>query len=105
MLAIKLRSIRKLFFLTVVGTFGLLLSLAYPIYAVFALLGMFTLIMLAQQLNFYKIAMIMKRYMRNVSKLRHEIRAKLQMGLTDYRDIYLDDESKSRRSERCGFIS
>jgi hypothetical protein len=79
--------------------------MVYPIYALMALLGLFTMLMLAQQLNFYKIVMMIKRYARNVSKLRYEIRAKLQMGLTDYRGVYLDDESTPRHSGRCGCIS
>lgn len=84
------------------GAIGTLLILVNPTYLMLALLSMFTILTLARNMNFYKIALMIKRYAREVSKLRFEIRMKLHTGFKDY-SASMDEETKSR-SKTYGYI-
>ena len=50
----------------------------------FGVMSMFAFLAIARQMNFYRIVMMMKRYAKNVSRIRFEIRAKLHTGFRDY---------------------
>jgi hypothetical protein len=75
----------------------IVVALLYPLAVIILSAGAFAFLLLSRQLNLYKIFMILKRYARNVSRLRAEFRARLQMGFKDYRGVSLDDDEGLRR--------
>jgi hypothetical protein len=52
-------------------------------------------------MNFFKIVMMMKSWAKNISRVRFEIRAKLNIGFRDYSDPR--DAEGSRSSGRCSY--
>ena len=66
-----------------------------------ASISMLAFVAVDRQLNFFKIVMVIKRYAKNVSRLRFEIRAKLHTGFRDYSGSMDSDESHHRS---CGYI-
>ena len=95
-----MRKLRSILYLALVGTVGLIAVLINPLY-MFAVVSIFAFLAVARQMNFYRIAMLMKRYAKNVSRIRFEIRAKMHTGFRDYSDSMDSEESHSRN---CGFI-
>jgi hypothetical protein len=95
-----MRKLGSIIYLALLGTVGLIVVLINPLY-MFAVISMFAFLAIARQMNFYKIVMIMKRYAKNVSRIRFEIRAKLHTGFRDYSDSMDSEESHHRTS---GFI-
>ena len=67
----------------------------------FAVMSMFAFLAIARQMNFCRIVMMMKRYAKNVSRIRFEIRAKLHSGFKDYSESIESEKSHHRTS---GFI-
>ena len=92
---------RSIIYLAVIGTVGLLAVLVNPLYVLLASISILAFVTMARQLNFYKIVMVIKRYAKNVSRLRFEIRAKLHTGFRDYSGSMEGDESHHRN---CGCI-
>ena len=97
---INMRRIKSVIFLSLLGSVGLVLVLVNPLY-MFAVISMFAFFAIAKQMNFNNIIMLIKRYAKNVSRLRFEIRAKLHTGFRDYSDSMDSEESHHRN---CGFI-
>jgi len=95
-----MRKLRSIIYLALVGTVGLIAVLINPLY-MFALVSIFAFLAVARQMNFYRIVLMMKRYAKNVSRIRFEIRAKLHTGFRDYSEPMDSEESHSRN---CGFI-
>ena len=91
-----MRKVRRFIYLSLLGTMGTLAALLLPAYTLLALLSAVALLFLAQQLNFYKIVMMLKRFIQNTRKLYFENRLKLRTGFIDYRDTELEN-----RSRRC----
>jgi hypothetical protein len=89
-----MRKLRRLIYLSLLGTFGTLVALLLPGYTLLAMFGALTLLFLAQQLNFYKIAMMLKRFVQNTRRLYFENRLKLRSGFRDYRDTELENSSR-----------
>jgi hypothetical protein len=79
------------------GTLGTLVALLFPEYTLLAMFGALTLLFLAQQLNFYKIVMMLKRFIQNTRKLYFENRLKLRTGFRGYRDTEIENSSRIRR--------
>ena len=95
-----MRRMRSAIYLALLGTVGALIVLINPLY-VLALISMLAFVAITRQMNFYKIVMVIKRYAKNVSRLRFEIRAKLHTGFRDYSGSMDGDESHHRN---CGYI-
>ena len=95
-----MRKLRSIIYLALLGTAGLIAVLINPLYML-AVISMFAFLAIARQMNLYRIVMMMKRYAKNVSRIRFEIRAKLHTGFRDYNDP-LDAEG-SHRSGRCSY--
>ena len=95
-----MQRIRSIIYLAVLGTVGLLVVLVNALYVLLASISILAFVTMARQLNFYKIVMVIKRYAKNVSRLRFEIRAKLHTGFRDYSSMD-GDESHHRN---CGCI-
>ena len=89
-----MRKLRRLVYLALFGTLGTLVVLLLPWYTLIAMVGTLTLFFLVRQLNFYKIAMMLKRFIRNTRKLFFENRLKLHTGFRDYRDSELENSSR-----------
>jgi hypothetical protein len=89
-----MRKLRRLIHLSLLGTFGTLVALLLPEYILLAMFGALALLFLAQQLNFYKIVMLLKRFIRNTQKLYFENRLKLRTGFRGYRDTELENSSR-----------
>ncbi len=95
-----MRKVRSIIYLALLGAVGLIAVLINPLYML-AVISMFAFLAIARQMNFNNIFMMIKRYAKNVSRLRFEIRAKLHTGFRDYSDSIDSEESHSRNS---GFI-
>ena len=95
-----MQRMRSIIYLALLGTVGALIILINPLY-VLALISMLAFLAIARQMNFYKIVMAIKRYAKNVSRLRFEIRAKLHTGFRDYSGS-VESEEYSHKS--CGFV-
>ena len=80
---------------------GLLAATISPLIVLLASISMIVFLSIARQMNFYKIFMMMKNWMKNVSRLRFEIRAKLHTGFRDYSDPM--DAEGEHRSGRCSY--
>jgi hypothetical protein len=89
-----MRGLRRLIRLALLGTLGTLVALLFPEYTLLAMFGALTLLFLAQQLNFYKIVMMLKRFIQNTRKLYFENRLKLRTGFRGYRDTEIENSSR-----------
>ena len=96
-----MRKLRSIIYVALVAAVGLLAVAISPLTALWVSISMIALLAIARQMNFYKMAMMMKKWAKNVSRLRLEIRAKLHTGFRDYAEP-LDTED-SRRSGRCSY--
>lgn len=84
--------------MALLGALGTLVALLLPAYSIMlVLVGALTLLFLAQQVNFYKIVMMLKRFIQNTRKLYFENRLKLRTGFRGYRDTELENSSRIRR--------
>lgn len=100
----KVRGIGRIIFLALLGTVAIVIALISPLYVLLASIGVFSFLLLSRQLNFYRIVMLLKRFIRNASKLRLKIRAKLHMGFRDYSNIAVESEEDKLRNRNCGYI-
>jgi len=64
--------------------------------------SVFAFLAVLRQVNLYKIAMMFKRLVRGASKLRHTLKAGLNLGFRESQRGSLDDEELRRRN--CGYI-
>jgi len=94
-----MRKLRSIIYVALVAAAGALAATISPLTVLWISISMIALFAIARQMNFNKIVMMMKKWAKNVSRLRFEIRAKLHTGFRDYNDP-LDAEG-SRRSGRC----
>ena len=90
-----MRKLRRLIYLSLLGILGTFVVLLLPAYVLLAMFGALALLFVAQQLNFYKIVMMLKRFIQNTRRLYFENRLKLRTGFRGYRDT--DIENSSRR--------
>jgi hypothetical protein len=90
---IKMQKIRRVIHLTLLTIIGAAIIIINPLFAILSLVGVLTFLAVVRQLNFYKILMVIKRYAKEASKLRFEIRAKLHTGFRDYNGSLDSDES------------
>ena len=97
-----MRRLRSIIYVALVAAVGLLAATVSPLTVLLASMGMVAFLAIARQMNFNNIFMMIKRYAKNVSRIRVEIRAKLHTGFRDYNDFTDGEESHSRN---CGFIS
>ena len=93
---------KKTFYVASLTTVGLMMALISPLYVLMATFSILAFLAIARQMNFYKIAMMLKNHAKTVSKLRFEIQAKLHTGFRDYTGS-LESEESSHKS--CGFVS
>jgi len=96
-----MRKIRKVVYLALLATVGLLIVLVSPLYALFASVGILAFLSIARQINFYEIILMLKSLAKTVSSLRLEIRARLHTGFREYGDSVENDETSSRN---YGFV-
>jgi hypothetical protein len=89
-----MRGLRRLIRLALLGTLGTLVALLFPEYTLLAMFGALTLLFLTQQPNFYKIVMMLKRFIQNTRKLYFENRLKLRTGFRGYRDTEIENSSR-----------
>ena len=92
-----MRKLRRLIYLSLLGTLGTLVALLLPVYALLAVFGALALLFLAQQLNFYKIVMMLKRFVQDTRKLYFENKIKFRTGFRDYGDAELENGSRRCR--------
>ncbi|MCW4009099.1 MAG: hypothetical protein NWF05_00555 [Candidatus Bathyarchaeota archaeon] len=91
------RRIRRLISLAAIGAVGSIVILFNPAYITLAMFSMLVILMIARNMNFYKIAMMLKRYAREASKLRSEIHLRLHTGFKDY-STTLDDQTRAGKT-------
>jgi hypothetical protein len=90
-----MRKLRHLIRLVLLATLGTLVALMLPVYIIMlVLVGALTLLFLARQLNFYKIVMMLKRFIQNTRKSYFENRLKLRTGFRGYRDTEIENRSR-----------
>jgi len=91
---VNMRRLRGAIFLALVGTLGTLVILLNPLYVMLALIAFSAFVLIARQVNFYKIAMMLKRFISEARRIYLENRLKLRTGFRDYSDADLE---KTRR--------
>jgi hypothetical protein len=92
--------VRRIIYPVLLTAVVMMIALVYPLVLLLLSAGAFIFLILSRQLNFYKIVMMLKRYARNVSKLRSEFRARLHLGFRDYRSALSEEEEGLRRRVR-----
>jgi len=90
-----MRKLRSIVYVALVAAAILLAATISPLTVLLASISIIAFLAIARQMNFYKIAMLLNKWMKNVSRLRIEIRAKLHTGFRDCNDP-LDIENSSR---------
>lgn len=96
------KKVSRLLHFTALGLLAAtLLFLINPLYLMLALLSMFAMLMIARNMNFYKMVMMLKRFARETSKLQLEIHALLHTG---FRDSVSLDEENGTRGRNAGFV-
>jgi hypothetical protein len=96
-LVISVRKLRRFIYLSLLGTLGTLVTLLLPAFTLLAVFGALALFFLAQQLNFFKMVMMLKRFVQNTRKLYFDNKIKLRTGFRDYSDAELENGSRIRR--------
>jgi len=88
--------IKSIIYLALLGAAALIVVLLNPLY-MYAAISAFAFLAIAQQMNLYRmLAVMMKGFTRKVSRLRFEIRAKLQLGFRDYNESIDTEESHGK---------
>jgi hypothetical protein len=91
---IDVRKLRRVIYLSLLGILGTFVVLLLPEYVLIAVFGTLALLFVARQLNFYKIVMMLKRFIQNTRRLYFENRLKLRTGFRSYRDSELEKSSR-----------
>jgi hypothetical protein len=91
---VNMKKLRRLVYLSLLGTLGTLVALLLPEQFLIAMIGVSVLLFLARQLNFYKIVMMVKRLVQNARKLYLANRLKLRTGFRAYSDSELENNSR-----------
>lgn len=92
-----MRKLSRLIYLSLLGALGTLMLLLFPEYTLLAVFGALTLFLVARQLNFYKIIMMLKCFVQNTRRLHLENRLRLRTGFRGYRDSELENSSRMCR--------
>ena len=100
---VNMRKLRRLIYLSLLGILGTFVVLLLPAYVLLAMFGALALLFVAQQLNFYKIVMMLKRFIQNTRRLYFENRLKLRTGFRGYRDTDIENSSRRCRWAVHGF--
>jgi hypothetical protein len=98
-----MRGVGRVIRLVLVITVWLILLLVYPLLTLLVSVSTFVLLTVLRQLNLYKIVMLIKRAFKDVSKLRYEVRAKLNLGFRDSRRSSLDGDEEFHQG-KYGYI-
>jgi hypothetical protein len=92
-----MRKLRRLVYLALLGALGTLAVMLLPMYTLIAVFGALTLIFLSRQFNFYKIVMMLKRFIQKTRRLYFQNRLRLRTGFRDYRECELENSSRMCR--------
>jgi hypothetical protein len=93
----SIRILRRVIYLVTLGIIGALMVLFFPAYTLLATFGVLALLALSRQLNFYKIAMMLKRYAVKGRKMWLESRMKLHTGFRDVHSAELENGNRRCR--------
>ena len=93
-----MQKLRRIIQLALFTTVGLVVVIINPLLALIASIGLLTFVVMARQLNLYKIVMVIKRYAQNVYRLRCQIRARLHTG------YYSSVDSEEAHHRSTGYI-
>ena len=96
-----MRKLRSKIYVALIAAAGLLATTVSPQMVLLASISMIAFLAITNQMNFYKIVMMMKSWAKNISRMRFEIRAKLHTGFRDYCDA--TDSEGSQHSGRCSY--
>jgi hypothetical protein len=96
-LVIDVRKLRRAIYLSLLGILGTFVVLLFPEYVLITVFGALALLFVARQLNFYKIVMMLKRFIQNTRRLYFENRLKLRTGFRGYRNSEIENSSRRCR--------
>ena len=99
----EVKRVRRIIYPVLLAAAVMVVALIYPLAVLLLSAGAVVFLVLSRQLNFYKIIMMLKRFARNASKLRYELRARFHLGFRDYRGASLDEEEGLHRRTR-GYV-
>ncbi len=99
-----MRRLRRIVFLSLLGLFAFIALLINPLLMLLTTVGVVSFLVLIRQLNMYKIAMMLKRFIQTASELRVKIRAKLHMGFRDYSGVSVENEEQKLRNRNCSYL-
>jgi len=95
-----MRKVRSIIYLALLAVTGLIVALINPLY-MYAVISIFAFLAIVKQMNIYRLIIVMmKRYAKDISRIRFEIRAKLHTGIRDCSSSE-DSEKKHIRSLGC----
>jgi hypothetical protein len=97
-MVIDVQKKQRIFCLTALGLFTIVLFLMNPLIMLLVSLGFMGFLAVSRQMNLYKILVIIRNYAKNVSQIRMELRAKLHTGAVDYYKSMENEKSKAQRS-------
>lgn len=92
-----MRKIRRIIYLSLLAILGTLMALLLPEVMLLAMFGAVTLLILVRRLNFYKITMMLKRFIQNTRRIYFENRLRFRTGVRNYRDAELERGSRACR--------
>jgi hypothetical protein len=89
-----MRKLRRMIYLSLLAILGTLVALIFPEVTLLAMFGAATLLIIMRRLNFYKIAMMLKRFIQNTRRIYFENRLRFRTGVRAYRDTELEHSSR-----------
>jgi hypothetical protein len=92
-----MRKLRRMLYLSLLAILGTLLAIIFPEVTLLAMFGAATLLIIMRRLNFYKIAMMLKRFIQNTRRIYFENRLRFRTGVRAYRDTEIEHSSRISR--------
>jgi replication-associated recombination protein RarA len=100
----KVRRLGRIVFLSLCGLIAVIIAAINPSIMLLAAISIASIVFVLRQLNTYKIAMQIKRFIQTANKLRAKFRASMRMGLCDYSDVAVENEEGTFGNSHCGYV-
>ncbi|XHH09449.1 MAG: hypothetical protein ACFCUE_02145 [Candidatus Bathyarchaeia archaeon] len=99
-----MRRFGRIIFWSLCGVIAIIVAVLNPAVMLLVMISIASLMMVLRQLNTFRIALHIKRFIQTASKLRSKLRASLRIGFHDYSDLTVEHEDKNLRNGHCGYV-
>jgi hypothetical protein len=99
-----MRRFVRIVFCSLCGVIALIIAAINPYIMLLTAVSIVTIVMVLRQLNTYRIAMHLKRFIQTASNLRVKFRANMRMGFRDYNSLTVENEESKLRNSHCGYL-